>query len=478
MKRFLCLILGIMCGITLCFAGFCVPKTQKTTHAEEIKNFEDLIQNKQDIIGTSGSFSGVTAVSNAAPFDRETKAMMTGNAYKFSANAKGEINAKINFKTNGTPFTVKVDESAYVWLYFPEVTLFELKLGFYTDDGKGMYWHFDTNELISELNNNGKKSIGYGWRLFELKFTDATLVMTDSIYDDTYNIFEVVYQRPDEVDDSLDVEESLSFYHLYKAKSLKNTGVCYYQDYTIYQLKDTLQASLDSMFEDDSLKFNGIYDVFEYVIVGNKDLRNYSDLQHYTWKIMISDDNGETETIKYGEEYTFEDIGWYSVNVKLMKQTTSLGVSKEDVVLNTSSSFYVDRFGIGAFSGDNYFYTVGSKHAVKFTIVDEFVFDSDIVVSVDNKKIATATYYVEGNICYVEIELKRIGSTTITLSAEGHREGTTDSETYSRELHIHVVSGEKETPKWLLWTCFGVFCAVIVVYLTISFVKARRFGVK
>jgi NitT/TauT family transport system substrate-binding protein len=134
-----------------------VPKTQKTTHAEEVKNFEDLIQNKQDIIGTSGSFSGVTAVSNAAPFDRETKAMMTGKAYKFSANSAGEINAKINFKTNGTPFTVKTGESAYVWLYFPEVTLFELKLGFYNDAGKGMYWHFDTDELISELNNNGKK---------------------------------------------------------------------------------------------------------------------------------------------------------------------------------------------------------------------------------------------------------------------------------------------------------------------------------
>ena len=96
MKRFLSLILSIMCGITLVFAGFCMPKFKNNASAADNVFSEETLIDKQDIIGTTGTFSNTTAYQNAAPFDKETKTMMPGNAYAPTASESGQINVKIN----------------------------------------------------------------------------------------------------------------------------------------------------------------------------------------------------------------------------------------------------------------------------------------------------------------------------------------------------------------------------------------------
>ena len=478
MKRFLSLILSIMCGITLVFASFCVPKSQNSASAADNVFSEETLTDKQDIIGTTGNFANTTALQNAAPFDKENKTMMAGNSYAPTASSSGQINTKINFSSAGTPFEASAGESVYVWIYFPQFLLYELKLGFYTNQQKGIYWLFEDAILLDELNDYGAKGFAYGWRMFELRFADAQLVGLDSAYGTTFNIFEIVYQVPDNTQTSETVNESLSFYHVYKAKSFNRTGVCLYQNYSMFELKESFNLALRNLYINDSIKFNGIYDIFEYVIIGNKDVKNYSDLATYTWSIILNDSNTSTIDIVYGEEYTFKKQGWYSINVKLYKRTTQSGITTNDTVLNTSASFYISEFNMGAFSGNNYFFKVGNRHSVKFTMVEDFVLDSDIVVTVNNKNVASATYYIEGNLCYVVVDLLDVGSAKITLTATGHRDGYSEVKTYTSTLDIHVVYGERNGSQVFLWICFGGFCATLITYGVISFVKARKFGVK
>lgn len=477
-KRILSLILGIMCGITLVFAGFCVPKTKNNAFAGDVKFSESSLQNKQDIIGSNGSFSNAVALSHAAPFDKENKTMMQGNAYAPSWSSSGQINTKINFSSGGTPFVAETGESVYVWLYFPQFLLYELKLGFYTAQQKGVYWQFEDAELLDELNDGGNKLFAYGWRLFELNFNDAELVGLDSPYESTFSIFEIVYQIPDNTQTTETVSESLSFYHVYKADSFGRTGVVQYQDYTLFELKQSFNTKLKNLYVGDSLKFNGIYDIFEYVVVGNKDVKNYTDLSAYRWSIILNDTNSATLDVEYGEEYTFQNRGWYSINVKLYKTTTQSGVTSTDIVLNTSSSFYIEKFNIGTFDGNNYFFEIGKKYSVKFIMAADFVLDGDIVISVSNKKLASTTYYIEGNLCYVTVDVLDLGNGTITLTASGHREGYSNVETYSSTMHFYTTYGDQNTSETFLWICFGGFCVILVSYVIISVVKSRKFGVK
>ena len=477
-KRILSLILGIMCGITLVFAGFCAPKIQNNAFADDVKFSESSLQNKQDIIGENASISGATALAHSAPFDKENKTMMQGYSYAPLWSSSGQINSKINFSTGGTPFVANDGESVYVWLYFPQFLLYELKLGFYNAQQKGVYWQFDDAVLLDELNDGGKKLFAYGWRLFELNFADAELVGLDSAYGTTFSIFEIVYQLPDNTQTTETVSESLSFYHVYKADSFGATGVKYYQDFTLFELKPSFNTKLKNLYIGDSLKFNGIYDIFEYVIVGNKDVKNYTNLTAYRWSIILNDTNSATLDVEYGEEYTFQNRGWYSINVKLYKTTTQSGVTTTSIVLNTSSSFYIEKFNIGAFSGNNYSFEIGKSYAVKFLMADDFVLDSDIVISVSNKKLASATYYIEGNLCYITVDVLDLGNGTITLTASGHREGYSEIETYSSSVNFFTTYGDQNTSETFLWICFGGFCVILVSYGIISFVKARKFGVK
>lgn len=476
-KRILSLILGIMCGITLVFTGFSAPKTKNSVFAAEGVFSEETLQNKQDIIGITGTYANTTALSNAAPFDKKNKVMMSGCSYALAASESGQINTKINVGTEGS-FEANSNESVFLWIYFPQFLFYELKIGFYNTQQKGIYWHFEDAILLDELNDYGAKGYAYGWRLFELKFADAKLSGLDSAYGTTYSIFEIVYQVPDGTQTTETVAESLSIYHVYKATSFNRTGVCQYQNYTMFELKNSFNDKLRNLYTNDSIKFNGIYDIFEYVIIGNKDVKSYSDLSTYTWSIILNDSTTSVIDIVYGEEYTFKREGWYSINIKLFKKTTQSGITTNDTVLNTSSSFYITQFNMGSFSGNNYFFKVGTKHSVKFTMVDSFVLDGDIVVTVNNKNVASVTHYIEGNLCYVVVELLDVGNAKITLSARGHRDGYSEIKTYTSTLDIHVTYGENRGSNVFLWMCFGGFCVTLVTYAVISFVKARKFGVK
>ena len=478
-KRILSLVLGIMCGITLVFAGFCAPKIQNSASAADVKFSEESLQNKQDIIGVSGtSFSNVVARTHSNPFDKKNKVMMPGNAYVPSATTSGQINTKISFASLGTSFIANDGESVYVWLYFPQFLLYELRLGFYNAQQKGVYWHFDDAVLLDELNDGGNKLFAYGWRLFELNFADAELVGIDSAYETEFSIFELVYTIPENTQTTETVTESISFYHMYRAESFEPTGVRIYQDYSLFELKQSFNAKLKNLYIGDSLKFNGIYDIFEYVVVGNKDVKNYAELSAYSWSIILNDSNSATLDIEYGEEYTFQNRGWYSINIKLYKTTTQSGVTSTSIVLNTSASFYIEKFNIGSFDGNNYFFEIGKTYSVKFKMADDFVLDGDIVISVSNKRLASATYYIEGNLCYVVVDSLDLGNGTITLTANGHRAGYSEIETYSSTLDFHTTYGNQNTSETFLWVCFGGFCAILVTYAIISVVKARKFGVK
>jgi hypothetical protein len=269
--------------------------------------------------------------------------------------------------------------------------------------------------------------------------------------------------------------EGISFYHVFMADCYGDySGICHYQNFTNFKVKDEFAQKLENIYLGDDFKINGIYDVFEYVIVGKYDLKNYSNLKDYNWSIVMKDADSDKIAVKFGEVYTFQKSGWYSVNIKLNRILNG----EEDNVLNVPYSLYCDEFSMGSFPNKSYFFDEKTTNVIVFHLVDNFVPEGDFVVTVSDKKVAEVTNYeIKNGSCYVNVYAKTSGIIKLNISAYGAREGFS-SEEYSCQTTIYVNNVSGEFSITLMWVVFGCFCAFLMLFMIISLVKARRFGVK
>ncbi|MBP3581123.1 MAG: hypothetical protein J6J33_00030, partial [Clostridia bacterium] len=121
----------------------------------------------------------------------------------------------------------------------------------------------------------------------------------------------------------------------------------------------------------------------------------------------------------------------------------------------------------------------GDKYVVPFKLAPNFIVEEDISVTVGDKSVAKASYYVEDGVCYIMIEGVDEGKSLLTVTMVGKREGFDKTSTYTYTTDVIILdSGTSVVSMVLLWSFFGVICAGLVIFLIISFVKARKFGVK
>ena len=94
---------------------------------------------------------------------------------------------------------------------------------------------------------------------------------------------------------------------------------------------------------------------------------------------------------------------------------------------------------MGSFLNANYFFDEKTENVIVFEIVDQFVLDGEIYVYTADKKLAEVTNYkVEDGVCYITINTYSEGVSTITLEAEGHREGTEEIETFTYTVNMFI----------------------------------------
>lgn len=476
MKRLTCCIFAFILSIMTIVLGFCVPKnTNNVASATTTSGFiESQITNKADLISVeTNNFAGAVATKNNAPLNKDTKQMMDGYIITPSTNAAGEQRITVSINK----FTATEGKSVFMWIYFEEVILYDLTISFVTSGNETISWVYNSGQLNNMVDDNGKVAVAYGWRLFEFALEDAepSEGLVDKVYGTEFSFMKFSYAASVEVPD-VSNPKGLSFYHVYVADAYKGSGIIYYQSFSNFQVKEEFLQLLEGYFVNDNFKLNGIYDVFEYVIIGKYDLKNYAKLEDFTWSIVMQDSDSNETVIKFGETYTFQKSGWYSVNVKLTKVD---GLSDE-VVLNTSYTIYCEKFGMGSFLNANYFFDEKTENVIVFEIVEQFVLDGEIYVYTADKSLAEVTNYkVEDGVCYITIKTYSDGISTLTLEAEGHREGTDEVETFTYTVNMFIDADSSNSASLtFLWVIFGVFCTGLVTFLVISFVKSRKFGVK
>ncbi len=478
MKKFLCFLLTIICSFGLVSPAFSAQKTY-ATNTEDSTFVEDLIINKTDIVSEqTSSVPSATASQNKAPFNTHTEKMMSGYSIKPHVQNDGEQ----NFNMEISPFVPAEGKSVFLWIYFPEVLAYDLTISFSTTENFSISWTFDSALILNILDDNGKYLIAYGWKLFELDFQEADLSdEAIDMYQHTFTTMNFSYLLPDPSLSETIFCEGLSFYHVFMGDSFSSSSsIAYYQKYANFKVKEDFAQKISSFYIGDSFKFY-VYDVFEYVVVGNNDLLNFSNLS-FTWFIVLQyPDEGIKKEIKFGETYTFEEPGYYSMNFKLVEGKDATSSSDGKVVLNTSYSFDCENFTMGAFPNKSYFVYTMQDSVITYKASEDFCITGDFSVFIDNSNVATVvSYEKQSNTYYIKIQGLKQGNTKLTVSATGYRVGHENkSETFVSKTTIYVnKTPEEPASTTLLMAVFIGFCAVMVVFVVISFVKARKIGVK
>lgn len=474
MKRILSF--GLVAFLSIAYLMLCFPVQKFSRNAiaasVDVVTSEKDIKNKAELLSTErhGYVEGqATESQHASPVDSETKEMMPGYVITPKYDKYGQTTVSFPL----SPKEWKEGQSIFMWIYIPELWFYDLKITFGTASSKAS-WTFAGGVLNNMASENGSRSNYYGWKLFEFLIKDADENSADL---EGLNISTMTISYKSESSD-LTVEEAepVSFYHIFLGDSiLYDTGIVYHQNYSMFKLKDELTSALNGIYLGDSVKFSGVFDIFEYVYVGKMDLKNFNDVNRFTWVVVIRDADSNLINLKFGQTYTFAYEGYYSVNIKLFEKKSIDTIT----IVNTSQSIYVDEFGAGAFSQSKYTLKAGKDYEITFKLTEGFSLTSDIVVESNNKNAATVSYYVKNDICYINVSAVKRGRADLTIRLSGTR-NVEDAETinYTYSTSLKILKGEKTWEIVMIWIVFGIFCAGLLVFLAISFVKARKFDVK
>ena len=470
MKKFFSFCVALCLGFMAVMQIFVMHKSD-VAKAESIDFIENKINNKIELLSTDrNNIAQASASLNNSPLNTDTNEMMSGYTIHPNTNTYGE--QRVTFSIN--PFMTQQNQSVYIWIYVADLIIYDLNIHLYNSSNEYIYWKFNSGEFSNLADNNGKKYVPYGWKLFELQLKDAET--SDSlylVYGETFSKMVFSYESPSSTKETIS-QEGLSFYHVFAGQSYQNTGVIHYQAFSNFQVKDEFASTLEGFYVNDDLKINGVYDVYDYVIVGKYDLKNYQNMENYKWSIVLMDSDNKKIEIDFGEVYTFEKLGWYSVNIKLTK------VDTDEVVVNTSYSLHCDEFGMGSFEKKNHFFEIEKKEVIMFNINENFVQTSKLLIYTDDKNIVRVVdYRIVKNVCYIEVCGEQEGFTQLTITADGHREGFEGDETFTCKTTVYInKSAENSVPSWVAWVILGGFSAFMLTFVIISFVKARKFGVK
>lgn len=472
MKRIFSVFFVLFFGMSLLMTTFPVQTKSASAVVEEVVVSEKQIKNTVDLLTTEKHnypANLATETLNASPVDMDTKTMMSGYVITPKTDDYGQTTKTFTFKSA----EILEGQSVFLWIYIPELWFYDLKISISIGYGSAS-WSFSSGTLKNIASENDARLNYYGWKLFELLPSDCDEDSVD-LTNKTLSSMTISY-KSQSADLYVENAEPISFYHVFVGDSvLTDTGILYHQDYAIYKMKESFHNGFTDICLGDSFSVVGIYDIFEYVFVGKSDLRNYSNIGKFTWKVIIRDTNSALIDFKVGEKYFFKDEGWYSINIKLFESKSTEIIT----VVNTSQSFYVDNFCAGVFSVSNLKYKAGNEYLITFTFADSFVSTTDVIVESTNNKVASVTYYTEDGVCYITLKAKKRGRSSILLKVSGYRDGEIiESEEYAYLTEIKVLEGKNSWRYIIIWIVFGIFCTGMLIFLVISFVKARKFDVK
>ncbi len=462
-------IFAIALAFLLCLPFMMFSKNNQVAFAEttEISNQQGLVIN---------STAGSSRVQNDCLVKKGTNEFYDGFVY-LAQNSNGN-NADMVFSTSQTDFGDQ--KSFFVWVFIPSLIVQDLVVEL-SDGSNSIVWRLSGTEISDNVsynlslidaitNYNGKLS--KGWKLLELNKNDAVKKQESSL--EIISSIKISYGFLIDSETQDDAEFAVC-YPFVADKTGEESQVVLHQDYVVYAEKESFLSGTSSVYVDDKIKFSSAKDFFEYAIIGKQNVLN--NLSGYVWNIMLTSPSGTAQTLTFDKkiEIEFSSAGYYLLDIML----TTIDQDYYPLI-SEAVSIYAEPFAFGYFQKTSYNFVLESKNLIVLTLSQDFTLDTgtEMLVSVGDKNIADATYYIENDKVYITIDAKELGNTTLSVSASGLKTGNTEAQTYELVAQLTVVNAEQSASNVAIWVIFGVLMTGFVTYLVISFVKSRRFGVK
>lgn len=467
----------MMIILTMAFLMPLFSSTKNYVSAESEPTFEESItQNKQQIVSTNKSdLSGqllAHSVQGGAPFDSTTKEFKPGYIIEPTINSYGEVDSTFAIPS----FSTTESKSVYIWVFIPDEYPYDLTIKFSSASKGYIEWNLNSFRL-AEMFSEAQSTQTFGWKLFELCVSDATKNLISAELDEVvFNEFSVSYL------DSLELgvkysNNRFAFYDVYVADTYSQfTSIISAPKYVNFEFNSDFFYRFQNLYIGDTLLIPNVVEMFSYIYAGKQNLKLYHS-NEYVFKVTLTRTGAESEEVEYNTEYTFAKKGFYTINIMLYEKRVE---DDNTLIFNHSLSTFCDEFTLGGFSLVNFSLEYGQRKAIYFTISEDFVAISDFVVKSSNSNIVEIeSFEVADGKCHIVLHGKKDGDVKITISANGHREGEIENILFSKSTKVSV----KEKNNFglyltIVWITFGVYFVVIVTFIVISFVKARKFGVR
>ena len=427
---------------------------------------DEMFLNQTEIF--SRQFDGYTSDrSSLTPIDPNTGDYMEGYSIAPQSNSYGEVSLK-NYQVN--EFDLCEGESVFVWFYIPHNMFYELNVIFSGDGENQISWSFeDINGLNLLINfiEDGETDMA-GWKLFELKIDDGEIVGQTS----NLTSIKISYLAEDSEVQQSPIRGSFGFYHIFKADSLSttnNSGIIYSQAKVIAIFSEEFKNFIkSSLFVGDKYKFTK-NKILTKLYVDDLNVLNSST---YSWKIVIKNEKGFTDSLVLGDEYEFNKTGNYSITLTLTNGTK--------LIYSKVFSIECENLSLGNVSSGDLYLIKDEERTIIFNVSQFLEIQGEIDIYSTNKSVADLTYYEQDGSYVVKVKAKKSGITEIVFSASAKRESEDVFKLYTYSTAVNVTENANFSQfylKLLLFFSIGLIISIIL-YTLILFVKSRRFVVK
>lgn len=496
MKKSLSLIFCVLLSLTFLMPVFSVRKNYtyaETTAEESIEDGYFIEGNSQDLITkdiNNSSIGDCKIETNVSPFDSKQKKKIGGNSITPTADDYGQFKNK-SFLINS--YTAAEDDVLFLWVYFfemYEVLNYTYKLSISLTDNAS-----STITYVFELQQvrDFVKDTGSGWKLLAIKISDFDSEDEEEFYGETFSNLKLsfyseasdVLQDPDATSEEkqnaeallVKTNENLSFYHVFVTKNAnfnQKSGKMVDLGGSYYKFSENFSIA-QNLFVKDKIKIDSMNNIFEYLYVGKYDLSNYISTGKYKWVLTLKNPSSSSKTVELGKDIVFNESGNYYLSIVLLEVKTSTKKFEETFTI------FCEEANLGYFVyGSNYKFKDNDTVELAFKLTKGLTIEDDYEITIDNNNAEIESYYEKDGVLYVSVSGKSSGSATIQISAKGHTTYNSKSQTFSATADIVILSTEEKVDVFMiiLWTTFACFCIGIIIYLSISLVKARKNDVK
>lgn len=432
----------------------------------------EILNEKQILINTT---SGILRAQNNSLIKKGTNEYIGDYIYSpINSNGNNMI-MSFSFENN----TLEDNQMLCIWVYIPSVLVQDLSITI-SNESSQIIWKFDGVEisehqtgnlslidLIEEFNG----SLSQGWKLLSLSKNDSTSKTGTEL--NYFSSLKIDYGMSVLGEDNDDEEFSIC-YPFIADKISEKSSIIDSQSYIIYAEKDIFIKENTTMYIGEKLTINSIKNVFVYVVIGKQNILD--NQSGYVWNATLTLPSGTRQSLTFDKkiDITLETNGYYLLDITL----TNIEQDYLPIV-SRSVNIKVEKFVFGFFNKSDFNIAVGKTSVIDFYLSKDFEFeDNQIKIKASDDNILKLEYELIDNKIRIYVGAQNLGSSTLTLSISGKQKNLTETKEYSETININVLNEKSESNNTILFVVFGVMITGIVVYIIISFVKSRRFGVK